>query len=591
MCGLRGKRVVAAVVVAACVLVPGRSPAGAPRAKAAADDAGRGPVVRVAYFVPSDREPIGGYVERFDRVLTEVQRFYRDGMAAAGYGPMTFRLDRDEAGKPRVHVVRGRQLMRSYGRSASGAVRREVKAALAKAGLDMDRETVVIFEALLAWAGGKATEIGPYCGGGTHISGTAWVYDDKLLDPNKLGSKQPGGYYHRPCSLGKFNTHYIGGAAHEMGHGFGLPHVCERKADRSRGKALMGGGNHTYGREKRGEGPGTFLSAASAMLLSRTRPFAGDLSGARARPSCRIDDLAASFADGVLTLTGRLTATPPAHGIAAYNDWARIRGDYDAVGWTCKVGSDGRFRLKVGEMRPGPSQLRLLVCHTNGARSRSAFDYEVSPEGEPDLDPFRYSLQLAEAVKAYARGDKRNVERLAREILHRAGAGKEARRKAAHLCKLIRPRQLRRPADIPDTEGSVPVSDLAFRSAKVGWGRPLRDQVFPEGAGTIFLRVGGKFYESGLYAHAPAAYVLELGGKWKRLTSGCGLQDGHAGSVVFVVRGDGKELFRSQLVRDRRLHKLDVDVSRVNVLELVVGNGGDGPDSDWGVWVSPELRR
>ena len=575
-----------AAVVAVCALAVGPAAAGdAPKA------GGQGGVVRVAYFVPSDREPIAGYVERFDRVLTEVQRFYRDGLAAAGYGPLTFGLDRDDAGALRVHLVRGRQPMLAYGRNASGAVRREVKAALAKAGVDIDRETVVIFELLLAWEGGKATEIGPYCGGGNHRTGTAWVYDDALLDPRKLGSKQFGGYYHRPCSVGQFNTHYIGGVAHEMGHGFGLPHVCERKADRSRGKALMGGGNHTYGQERRGEGPGTFLSAASAMLLSRTRPFAGDLPGARTAPTCRFEELDATFDAGVLTLTGRLAAAPPAHGIAAYDDWAKVRADYEAVGWTCKVDGDGRFRLAVGELRPGASQLRLLVCHANGARSRFAFDYTASPDGKPDLDPFRFSLPLAEAVEAFTRGDRAAVERLTAEVLRRAGEAGEARRKAEHLRRLARPRKLLELAEIAGERRSVAVSELAFRSAKVGWGRPLRDQVSPEDKGTCFLQVGGEFRESGLYAHAPSSYVLELGGKWKRLTSGYGLQDGHAGSVVFVVRGDGKELFRSALIRDQRARELDVDVSGVKALELAVEDAGDGASGDWGVWVGPALRR
>lgn len=53
----------------------------------------RPPPIRVVYFVPSNVEPLSNRVERLDRTLEEVRRFYRDGMAAAGYGPMTFELE------------------------------------------------------------------------------------------------------------------------------------------------------------------------------------------------------------------------------------------------------------------------------------------------------------------------------------------------------------------------------------------------------------------------------------------------------------------------------------------------------------------
>jgi hypothetical protein len=82
---------------------------------------------------------------------------------------------------------------------------------------------------------------------------------------------------------------------------------------------------------------------------------------------------------------------------------------------------------------------------------------------------------------------------------------------------------------------------------------------------------------------------LELDRKWARFRSAYGLQDGHPGSVVFVVRGDGKELFRSPLVKDQTLRKLDVDVRGVNLLELSVEDGGDGNNGDWGVWIWPKL--
>ena len=102
--------------------------------------------------------------------------------------------------------------------------------------------------------------------------------------------------------------------------------------------------------------------------------------------------------------------------------------------------------------------------------------------------------------------------------------------------------------------------------------------------------MGGQFFERGLFAHAPARHELELGGKWARFRSGYGLQDGHSGSVVFVVRGDGSELFRSAPVKDRTLRRLDVDVRDVRLLEMVVEDGGDGNKSDWGVWILPELQ-
>ena len=548
------------------------------------------PSVRIAYFVPSDREPIRDYQQRLDRVMTEVQRFYRDGMTSAGYGPKTFALERGGQDRLIIHVVQGTHPMSTYGRNASPAVRREVKAALAKQEVDMDRNTWVIFQVLLRWDGNKATEIGPYVGGGSHLAGTAWVYDDERLDPQLLASKAVGGYYGRPCSIGEFNSHYIGGVAHELGHAFGLPHDCQTKQDRGRGHSLMGGGNHTYGQELRGEGAGTFLSSGSAMLLAFSRPFAGELARATRNPDFRWNDFDAQFVDAKIVLSGTVAVKPPAFGIVAFNDWAKIADDYDAVSWTCKFTEDGRFRLEVGELRPGHSQLRLWVCHTSGATSRFAFDYQVDAAGKPNLDIFRYRLPLEEAMAAYRRRDRAQVESLATGLKQRFPDLPEIQSKAAHLQALLTPGPQRLWSDIPATDGWIGVSQAKFRTAAVGWGRPLRDEVSSEGPEGCFLQVGGQFFEQGLFAHAPAKHELELNGKGARLRIAYGLQDGHDGSVVFVVRGDGRELFRSSLVKDHQLRKADVGVSGIQVLELSVEDGGDGANSDWGVWIAPQVK-
>ena len=554
--------------------------------------AGKVPPLRVAYFTPSDREPIPGYVERIDRCMTEVQRFYREGMIAAGYGPLTFELERDDAGRLKVFNVAGKHPMETYGRDSSGDVRDEVKAALTPRGIDIDQETIVIFQVLLRWDGDKAEEVGSYVGGGGHLSGTAWVYDDAKLDPRKLDSKEPGGFYGRPCSIGEFNSHYLGGIAHELGHALGLPHDAQQSADNDRGESLMSGGNHTYGNNLRGEGAGTFLTAASAMPLKTIRVVAGDLKDAHKDPNCKLRELDARFQDGKIILIGALDAEPAAYGVVAYNDPAEPEADYEAIGWIDQIDADGRFKLAIGELQPGQEyQLRLRVCHVNGGSTWFPFDYHVAESGQPDIDVFRYSVPLDQAVDAYAAGERARMEKLSRELERRFNSMPTVCAKAAHLRTLLDSPAPRSLAEVPDSSHSVSVSTLAFAEESVGWGRPLRDQVLIEPPGQCFLSVDGQFYREGLFAHAPARHVLDLGGRWRRFRSRLGIQDGHWGTVVFVVRGDGRELFRSDLVNAGELAEANVSVADLDRLELIVEDGGDGPGNDWGIWVEPRLER
>ena len=156
---------------------------------------------------------------------------------------------------------------------------------------------------------------------------------------------------------------------------------------------------------------------------------------------------------------------------------------------------------------------------------------------------------------------------------------------------LMAPRELLSPAEVDAAQDAIALTDLKFTEQTVGWLRPMRDQVPVEAARGCFLEVGGEFSERGLYAHAPARHVVEVDKAWKRLTAGYGLQTGHPGSVLFVVRGDDRELFRSDTVSDTKLRKLDVDISQVTRLELIVENAGDGNGGDWGVWLDPRLTR
>lgn len=347
------------------------------------------PPLLFAYFVPSDRLPIPGYIERMDRVMQEVQNFYRQSMISNGYSPLTFTMDRDSAGQLKVYVVRGKNPMQTYGRKSSGQIRGEVKASLLAAGVNPDSQVLVIFQVLLDRQGDKTIEIGPYVGTGNNLTGTAWFYDDDRLDPRELGSKSPGGFYMWPCSIGHFNSEYIGGIAHELGHALGLPHVAGLKSNPKH--SLMANGNHTYGAELRHEGAGTYLHPASAMLLSHCRAFVGDLPEARTRPNVVFTKLRGDWVTNTLVLDGALACKPPAFGIIAYNDNNAIPSDYDATGWISRVDANGNFQLQIGEIKPGDYQLRLQVVCQSGATRTFPIDYHVNDDGVPDLTQFTMS--------------------------------------------------------------------------------------------------------------------------------------------------------------------------------------------------------
>ncbi|TAJ17301.1 MAG: hypothetical protein EPO68_09730 [Planctomycetota bacterium] len=99
----------------------------------------------------------------------------------------------------------------------------------------------------------------------------------------------------------------------------------------------------------------------------------------------------------------------------------------------------------------------------------------------------------------------------------------------------------------------------------------------------------------GVGMHAPSSVSFELGARFRHLRGRVALDASvrglpAQGSVVFEVRGDGKSLWKSALVRGAAapLELPALDVAGVKVLELVADDGGDGFSGDRANWL--ELR-
>jgi hypothetical protein len=85
---------------------------------------------------------------------------------------------------------------------------------------------------------------------------------------------------------------------------------------------------------------------------------------------------------------------------------------------------------------------------------------------------------------------------------------------------------------------------------------------------------------------------LYLGGTCSRFTAQIGVDDetNGGGTVTFSVRADGKDLVTTATIKGHEpATPIDVSVTGAQVLDLVVGDAGDGNGLDHGDWASPAL--
>ncbi|MET9126491.1 NPCBM/NEW2 domain-containing protein [Streptomyces sp. NPDC004528] len=136
-------------------------------------------------------------------------------------------------------------------------------------------------------------------------------------------------------------------------------------------------------------------------------------------------------------------------------------------------------------------------------------------------------------------------------------------------------------------KGDVVLSHHDWISATSGWMSPTVDRSV---GGWTPISMLGQEYPTGIGVASPSTIRYYLGDRCTRLTTTVGIDDAvrnvgpEGGTSTFQVIGDGRVLYDSGVLGRDDVRQADIDLTGVRVLDLVVGDAGDGGYNDRANW-------
>ena len=132
---------------------------------------------------------------------------------------------------------------------------------------------------------------------------------------------------------------------------------------------------------------------------------------------------------------------------------------------------------------------------------------------------------------------------------------------------------------------TIELQKLDLKHMRQGWGQPQIDRSIREKP----LSIAGERFAHGVGTHANSLLWINLDGRTERFHAAVGVDDaaGGPGTVIFSVRGDGKELWTSGVMKPNQKAKtIDLDLRGVKLLVLLVHDAGDGINYDHADWAN-----
>lgn len=130
---------------------------------------------------------------------------------------------------------------------------------------------------------------------------------------------------------------------------------------------------------------------------------------------------------------------------------------------------------------------------------------------------------------------------------------------------------------------------LDWKEASAGWGKVCRNRSVMNNR----MMIGGAIFHRGIGTHAASRIVYVLPKGYASFAATIGYdQEVRGGSVVFAVLADGRELFRSPVLRyDDAPLPIHVPLGGAETLTLIVEDAGDGITADHANWADARLMK
>ncbi|MBN2684102.1 MAG: NPCBM/NEW2 domain-containing protein [Pontiellaceae bacterium] len=139
-----------------------------------------------------------------------------------------------------------------------------------------------------------------------------------------------------------------------------------------------------------------------------------------------------------------------------------------------------------------------------------------------------------------------------------------------------------------DKTEDIWLSTLDVSRIEQGWGQGRSNRTVDNRR----MSIAGKQFEQGIGTHANSIIPLMLDGKAVKISGWVGLDDetNDRGSIIFIVKADGKEIWNSGTMKPQTPAKeFSLDIKGAKTLDLVVSDAGDGYDYDHADWADLKI--